>query len=422
MNTTLPSSSRPCVLLIDDDSDVHQAVAVLLGRAGIDMLGAPSPEDAYSLLERQRADAILLDLNFARGRTHGEEGFAALARLLGDDPNAAVVVITGHSGVRIAVAAMRAGAFDFVMKPWRNADLIERVQAAIAHRKRQDEIMALQRADGALPAPPRLLGSSAAIEHVRDLVRRIAPTSASVLVTGPAGSGRSLAGRAIHCSSARAVGEVVEIEALSASDPADVEAAAGLAQARDGTVLLRHADMLDTAAQVRLLSRLPADARVVATAESSATLSPPLRARIATVEIAMPPLAERPGDAVLLARHFARVAEERHGKPVRGFTGDAEALIAATVWPDEVRGLASAVERAVVLGDGEPIGIEQLGLVPVTRSDDEAPEKPRLSLEQSERSLIEAALKRHGFNISHAAGDLGLSRAALYRRMAKYGF
>ena len=423
MNSSPAPSSRPRVLLIDDDRDVHQAVAMILDRAGIDMLGAASPEEAHSLLERHRCDAILLDLNFTRGLTHGEEGFAALARLLGDDPNAAVVVITGHSGVRIAVAAMRAGAFDFVMKPWRNAELIERVQAAIAHRRRQDEISALQRAEGAQSEPPRLLGASAGIEQVRMLIRRIAPTNANVLVTGPPGSGRSLAGRALHYSSARAAGPLVEIEAVAAADPADTAAAADLARAADGTLLLRHAGMLDTAMQTRLAARLPQGVRVVATADSAAGLSASFRARIGTVEIGMPPLADRPGDALLLARHFARAAEERHGKPVRGFTADAEALIGTALWPDEVRGLASAVERAVVLGEGSPIGIGQLGIAPAPEN--AAPPQSAgpaaLSLERSERSLIEAALKRHGFNISRAADDLGLSRAALYRRMAKHG-
>lgn len=421
MNSPSPPSSAPRILLIDDDRDVHQAVAVMLERAGIGMMGAASPEEAYSLLERHRADAILLDLNFTRGRTHGEEGFGALARLLGDDPNAAIVVITGHSGVRIAVAAMRAGAFDFVMKPWRNADLIDRMRAAIAHRKRQDEIMALQRADGSLTDAPRLLGASTGIEQVRDLIRRVALTSANVLVSGPAGSGRSLAARAIHNSSARTVGELVEIEALAAADPGDAAAGADLARAVGGTLLLRHADMLNTSAQTRLTSRLPQDMRVIATAASTATLSPAFRARIGTVEITMPPLARRRGDALLLAQHFARAAEERHGKPVRAFTADAEALIAVTIWPDDVRGLASAVERAVVLSEGGPIGIEQLGIAPAAESAADAANVPGLSLEQSERLLVEAALKRHGFNISRAADDLGLSRAALYRRMAKHG-
>lgn len=420
-SSTTPDRS-PRVLLIDDDRDVHKAVAVLFARAGIELVSAMQPDEAYSALELAPADAILLDLNFTRGRTHGEEGFAALARLLGDDPDAAVVVITGHSGIRIAVAAMQAGAIDFVMKPWRNEELLERVRAALAHRQRRREIAALRQHDGAPADPPRLLGASAAMERVRDLIRRVAPTSANVLVLGPAGSGRSLASRAIHHASARAAGECVMLDARAAADPRDEVAGADIARAASGTLLLRHVDRLNEVAQGRLLARLPADVRVVATADQAEAMLPALRARVGTVEIAMPPLAQRGGDALLLARHFARLAERRHGKPVLGFTPEAEVAIAVTPWSDEVRGLAQAVERAVVLGDGGPIGETDLAIgQPASDTPAEAVVAASLSLEDSERTLIAAALKRHGFNVSRAADDLGLSRAALYRRMAKHG-
>jgi len=410
------------VLLIDDDRDVHQAVSVLLDRAGIELVSAMNPEDAYSALELAPVEAILLDLNFTRGRTHGEEGFAALARLLGDDPNTAVVIITGHSGIRIAVAAMQAGAIDFVMKPWRNEELLERVGAAIAHSRRRREIATLRQQSGAPADPPRLLGDSEAMERVRDLIRRVGPTTANVLILGKAGSGRSLAARAIHHASARAVSELLTLDARSAADPRDEMAGADIARSAGGTLLLRHIDRLDEVAQGRLLGRLPADARIIATAEATEPLSPTLRARVGTVEISMPSLDRRGGDALLLARHFARAAERRHGRPVLGFTPEAEAVIAAARWVDDVRGLARAVERAVVLGDGGPIGEAELDLGP------RPPELPSsfgasssLSLEESERALVGAALKRNGFNVSRAAEELGLSRAALYRRMAKHG-
>ncbi|MET3471097.1 DNA-binding NtrC family response regulator [Novosphingobium sp. 1529] len=422
MDSPTPPSSPPRVLLIDDDRDVHQAVAVLFGRAGIELVSAMQPEEAYSALELAPADAILLDLNFTRGRTHGEEGFAALARLLGDDADAAVVVITGHSGIRIAVAAMQAGAIDFVMKPWRNEELLERVRAALAHRQRRREIAALRQHDGTPADPPRLLGASAAIERVRDLVRRVGPTTANVLILGPAGSGRTLASRAIHHASPRAAGELVMLDARAAADPRDDVAAADIGRASGGTLLLRHVDRLAEVAQGRLLARLPADIRIVATADTAEPLIPALRARVGTVEIAMPPLAQRGADALLLARHFARAAERRHGKPVLGFMPEAETALAVTPWSDDVRGLAQAVERAVVLGDGGLISEADLGL---GHSPAEAPltaaVASTLNLEESERVLVAAALKRHGFNVSHAAEELGLSRAALYRRMAKHG-
>ena len=424
MNTTFDSSSPPRLMLIDDDLDVHQSVEILMRRAGIVFVGVASPEEAYSTLEFEAIDVVLLDLNFERGQTQGEEGFAALARILGDDPDTAVVVITGHSGVRIAVAAMRAGAFDFVMKPWRNDELLERVRAAVAHRQRRREIAALQgEATNERNQPLQILGASAGMEQVRQMVRRVAPTTVDVLIIGPAGSGRSLAARVIHAGSPLAARDFVPIEAEAAADPADMAAAADLERAHEGTLLLCHVDRLDGAAQTRLLARLGRDMRVIATAESAGSLSPALRARVGTIEIRVPALVERCEDAVLLARHFLRRAERQHARPAGGFTPEAEQLIAGTAWPDEVRGLAQAVERAVVLGEGHIIGPAELGLVRVSENAPTpiAPPPVVLSLEESEKALVAAALKRNGFNVSRAADDLGLSRAALYRRMAKHG-
>lgn len=421
MNTSKPLSSPPRVLLIDDDRDVHQAAAVLLDRAGIAMTSVANPEEAHSALELEPADAILLDLNFTRGRTNGDEGFAALGRLLRDDPDAAVVVITGHSGIRIAVAAMQAGAIDFVMKPWRNEELLQRVRAAIAHRREREEVATRNREGCATTDPIRVLGGSDGIDQVRDLIRRVGPTNANVLVRGPAGSGRTLVAQAIHKASTRAASEIITLEARAAAEPRDETAGLDLERAASGILLVRHVDQLDELAQARLLLRLPAQARVVATATATEPLTPALLARIGTIEIAMPPLAERSGDALLLARHFARAAEMRHQRSIPGFTPEAEAAIASAHWADDVRGLAQAVERAVILSDGGPIDRRDLGLDVARKTADASSQAPILHLRQSERALIDAALKRHSFNVSFAAQELGLSRAALYRRMAKYG-
>lgn len=424
MNTAEPPSSRPRVLLVDDDRDVHQAVSILLARAGIDLTSAMTPEEAYSALRLAPTDVILLDLNFMRGQTQGEEGFGALDRLLCEDPDAVVTIITGQSGIRIAVAAMQAGAFDFVMKPWRNQDLLERVQAAIAHRRKRAEQAELRKPGEARSDPPRLLGVSEGIARLRDLIRRAGPTTANVLVVGPPGSGRSLAARAVHHASASAASEMVILDARAAADPGDQLAAADMARAAHGAVLLRHVDRLDEAAQERLVVRLAANTRVIATASSAETLSPAFRARTGTVEIHIPPLGRRGEDALLLARHFVRAAERRHGRPTPGLTPEVEAAIATAHWADDVRGLEQAIERAVILGDGGPISEADLGLGTTTAmeaagSSSQIPSN--ISLRDSERTLVAAALKRHGFNVSRAAEDLGLSRAALYRRMAKHG-
>ncbi len=399
------ASSGLSVLLIDDNASVAESIALALrlGRHRIDCAGGP--EEALSRLAAQRYDVILLDMNYAANRTDGAEGLALLARILSDDPGAAVVVITAHSGVRIAVEAMRAGARDFIMKPWRNADLLARIAAAAAPR-------AVAAATPAPLEPARLLGDSAAIERLRALIRRIGPTEAGVVVTGPAGSGRGLTAAALHAASPHAAAAMAVIDLRD-------DAAWGLLDTPMPTLLLRHPDRLGEVAQARLLARIPPATRCIAIADDAGAILPALARRIATVEITVPPLAAREGDALLLARHFARVAAARHARPVPRFTPAAEARILSGPWPDEVRGLGAAIERAILLGEGELIDAPLLAPAPVAA----VAESPiaRFDLDENERAVIEAALREHHHNVSHAAAALGLSRGALYRRMARHG-
>ncbi|KQM63607.1 Fis family transcriptional regulator [Sphingomonas sp. Leaf16] len=397
-------SSGLSVLLIDDNASVAESIALALrlGRHRIDC--ACGPEEALSRLAAARYDVILLDMNYAANRTDGAEGLALLARILADDRQAAVVVITAHSGVRIAVEAMRAGARDFIMKPWRNADLLARIAAAAAPR-------AVAVTGSVAAEPARLLGDSPAIERLRALVRRIGPTEAGVVVTGPPGSGRGLTAATLHAASPHAA------MAMPVIDLRD-DTAWGLLDG-PASLLLRHPDRLGEVAQARLLARIPPATRCIAIADSAGGILPALARRIATVEIAVPPLAMRTGDALLLARHFARIAAVRYGRPVPRFTPAAEARILSGPWADEVRGLGAAVERAILLGEGDMIDAALLAPDPVVA----VTESPaaRFDLDENERAVIEAALHEHRHNVSHAAAALGLSRGALYRRMARHG-
>ncbi len=400
------ASSSLSVLLIDDNASIAESIALAVRLAGHRIDAATGPEEALSRMAAARYDVILLDMNYAPGRTDGAEGLALLARILTEEPAAAVVVITAHSGVRIAVEAMRAGARDFIMKPWRNADLLARIASAAAPR-------AVAAADSVAPTaePARLLGDSAAIERLRALIRRIGPTSAGVVVTGPAGSGRALTAAAVHAVSPHAA------LPLPAIDLRDDMAWAAI-DAHAPALLLRHPDRLGDVAQARLLARLGADTRCIAIADHAAAIVPALARRIATVEVAVPLLSAREGDALLLARHFARIAAARHGRPVPAFTAAAEVRILSGPWTDEVRGLAAAVERAVLLGDGTTIDAALLAPASVAAVAEPA---VRFDLEGNERAVIEAALREHHHNVSHAATALGLSRGALYRRMARHG-
>jgi len=404
-------SSPREILLIEDDPVVARTTEILFRLAGYRLEIAADPATAYSMLARRRYDAILLDMNFTAGRSDGEEGLACLTRIVADDPHACVVVITAHSGIRIAVTAMQAGARDFIIKPWRKDDILGKVDGAI---RRSVGGGAAQRSAAIGPSGgSALLGTSAAIERVRALVRRVGPTVAAVCITGASGTGRSLVADALHAASLDAGTKPSRIDMTDPDQWLALDHAAG-------TIVLRHADRLAAHAQARLLDRLMPGLRCITIVDDVAPLSPALRRRLCTIEIVVPSLAERREDAVLLARHFASVAGETYGHAAPRLTPAAEAFVAITDWPDEVRGLALAIERAVLLSDD--------GLIDVAAIRPASPvagpggvTAPAFGMQDAEKLMIEAALKEHRHNVSRAAAALGLSRGTLYRRMAQHG-
>lgn len=408
-------SSPPAILLIDDNPAVSKAMEIAFRIAGHRLDTAIGPEEAYSRLAVRRYDAILLDMNFGPSQSNGEQGLACLSRIMADDPTACVVVITAHSGIRIAVAAMQAGARDFAMKPWRNAELVAKVEAAIARRPLVGSVPTPIIGD---VAPVRLLGDSAAMHALRDMIRRVGPTSVGVTVTGPSGSGRTLTALAIHAASAHAAVAPIRIDLRDAAAWGRLDHALA---SGNTSAILRHPDRLDAVAQARLLDCIPAALRCITIADGIAPLAPALRRRLATVELAVPSLAGRPDDALLLARHFTRVAGASFGQPHARLTDAAEATIRAAAWPDEARGLALAIERAVVLSSDGIVDAAALAAPTPLIDAIVAPTDTGFDLTEAERAMIEAALREHRHNVTHAAAALGLSRGALYRRMARYG-
>jgi DNA-binding NtrC family response regulator len=441
-----PSTPKDHVLFVDDDPDVLKAAGLLLGRHGLRMSQARTPAEAWSVLAAEPVDAILLDLNFARGATSGDEGFQCLDDILARDPDAAVVVVTGHSGINIAVAAMRAGASDFVMKPWNNDRLIATINTALETRRRRLRAAtangqpSLSKADPWTDGAP-LLGESPAIQRVRDLIRRAAPTVASVLIHGEAGTGKTLIARNLHLQSARASEPFVPVD-LAGLSVEEAEAAlfgaqgraGAIEQAHGGTLLLEDVAALAPVLQIRLLDLLDArrtgatapDVRVLAATRRREALTGPhglrddLFYRLGTVDILAPPLRERGGDALILARHFLHLYAQRYGRPVKTLAPEVIETIAESPWPGDVRALRQAMERCVIFAEGDSYRLSDLALTESQHAP-ATPVRSDLNLVESERALISRALKRHNFNVSHAAKELGLTRAALYRRMAKHG-
>ena len=443
----LPSGQTPDsghILFVDDDEDVLKAAALTLGRQGLRVTSARSIGEAWSALAVAPVDVILLDLNFSRGATDGEEGIRCLADIMAQDPDAVVVVVTGHSGVNIAVTAMRAGASDFVMKPWRNERLAETLRMAVQLRRRRREA----RAAGGRPPEESgdggaaMLGESPAIDRVRALVRRVAPTDAPVLILGEAGTGKSLIARTIHRRSDRADRPFIAVDIGGLGEDAASRALFGdvgggrggpgaLAEARGGTLVLDEIGETPPPIQARLLAaledRTAANVRLVSTTRrrrealrGRGGLRDDLLVRLDTVEIFAPPLRERGGDVLILAEHFLRLFAQRYGKPVGVLAPDAATAIAEHNWPGDVRALRQAMERCVIFAEGDRYELSDVPMNDPASNGEQAP-RPTLNLARSERALIAEALKKNSFNVSHTARQLGITRAALYRRMAKHG-
>lgn len=400
------------MLVVEDDADVRGAAVLLMRRSGFVVREAVAPAAALAAVAAEPIDAVLLDLNFRRGATGGEEGLACLADLRATAPTTPVVVVTAHSGVAMAVAAMRAGAADFVTKPWSNRKLATVMEAAAARGRA--ERSAIFEGDA-------WLGESAEAVRVRDLTRRAAPLDASVLIWGPAGAGKSLIGRLLHGGSARG-GRLLEID-LRAQGVSPVLAMLEAADA--GSVALHAVEALDAAGQAALASALarPSPVRVIAQSREPPTalrdrLGGELLYRLAALEIEAPPLHRRGADAALLARWWLALVARRQGVAPRTLKAETDVALTGRAWPDDARGLRLLVERAALLGDG-PVRLEEL------LGDAPAPEPAAassdLNLARTEKAMLEAALKRWSFNVSHAARELGLTRGALYRRMAKHG-
>jgi len=454
------------ILVVDDDDDILTAARLLLQRRFANVVTCRRPERIPDLMARHGFDAVLLDMNFGPGESSGEQGIAWLRRILDIDPNVVVLMITAHGSVETAVEAMKHGATDFVTKPWQNEKVVATVSAAVELHRSREEAASLRTANVALRAAAagsnlQIIAESEAMQQVFSLVERAAPTDANVLILGENGTGKELIARRLHelSSRARQVFLAVDMGAISESlfeselfghrkgaFTGAAEDRLGRFQAADGgTLFLDEIGNLPLHMQAKLLSALeqrevtpvgadrpqPFDVRVIAATNTPVEhlrdadlFRPDLLFRLNTVEITIPPLRRRKDDILPIARHFASLYAKKYGKSARGFSAAAEAALLDYHWPGNVRALRHAVERAVILAGGsrlEPPDL-QLDYPDVAVSSRAVTAIPTiLNLDELEKTTIEKALRKHGFNISRAAEELGLTRASLYRRMEKHG-
>jgi DNA-binding NtrC family response regulator len=444
------------VLIADDQKDVVEALRLLLKNEGLECETASSPAAALAALGARDFDAALIDLNYARDTTSGEEGLDLLARIRDLDADLPVLVMTAWGTVDLAVEAMRRGARDFVQKPWENARLLTTLRTQIAlgralkQGRRLEEENRILRHEG----EPAMIASSPAMRPVLDVIARVGPSDANVLITGENGSGKAVVARALHAASARAAKPFVTLNAGGISEgvfeselfghvrgaftDARADRVGRFELADGGTLFLDEIGNVPGSLQPKLLRVLEtgefervgssrtmrADVRLLSATNanlaaevSAGRFRQDLLFRLNTIEIRVPPLRERREDIPLLARHFLEAHARRYRKRLSGFDAEALEALLAHSWPGNVRELDHAVERAVLMATGDRIRPADLAL----RRGAETARIEDLSLEEVEALLVRKAMSRFGGNVSHAARALGLSRSALYRRLEKYG-
>jgi DNA-binding NtrC family response regulator len=407
-----------------------------------------------ALCEAEEFDVCLLDLNYARDTTSGREGLDLLSRLRELDPTLPVVVMTAWGTIEGAIEAVRRGARDYLQKPWDNARLVATLNAQLELRQALRTVNRLD-AEAARTRQaelPAVVARSRAMQQVMALVDRVAPSAASVLITGEHGSGKEVVARALHAASARRDKAFVAVNAGGLSDgvleselfghvkgaftDARADRTGCFELADGGTLFLDEIANMPHAQQARLLRVLQTgefhpvgssrarkvDVRVLAATNADVTreaaagrLREDLIYRLNTVELRLPPLRERRDDIPDLAHTFLGRAA---GRPPRSLSAAAMEALLAHAWPGNVRELEHVIERASLLATGDEITADDLMLRP---RGDAAPRLEEMTLEQVERYLIERALAAQGGNVSEAARVLGLSRSALYRRLASLG-
>jgi DNA-binding NtrC family response regulator len=457
LSPSASGNSRPHILVADDQGDVVEALRLLLKGNGYDTDAVTSPAAVLAALEKRDYDALLLDMNYTRDTTSGREGLDLLHKLQGLEPDLPVIVMTAWGSVEGAVEAMRRGARDYVEKPWDNARLLSILATQVelgralrrAHRL-ESENRALRR-----DHLPQLIAESPKMKPTLQLMERVGPSDANVLVTGEHGTGKELVAQWLHASSARASKPFIPVDMGGLSEglfeselfghvrgaftDAKLDRVGRFELADGGTIFLDEIGNVPLALQAKLLRVLQTgdvervgsakarhvDVRVISATNArlheevaAGRFREDLLFRLNTIELHLPPLRERREDIAPLAVHFLRRHATRYRKTLAGFDPGAMHLLLEHAWPGNIRELDHAVERAVLLAQGDQVRAHDLVLRGASSA---ATKLEDLTLEEVERLLIQKALGRHEGNVSRAAQALGLSRSALYRRIATYG-
>ena len=443
------------ILIADDQPDVLEALRLLLKAEGFQIDSVTSPQELVPALERKEYDVLLMDLNYTRDTTSGKEGLDLLAAIQEVDPMLPVVVMTAWGSVELAVEAMRRGARDFIQKPWDNARLVavvrtqEQLSTALRRGRRLEAENQLLRAEGR----PVMIAEAPSMQPVLELLARVGPSDANVLLTGEPGTGKEVIARTLHMLSNRAQKPMITVNAgglaegvfeselfghvKGAYTDAKIDRVGRFELAHDGTLFLDEIANVPFNLQSKLLRVLETgemervgssktqrvDVRVISATNANLhqeavenRFRQDLLFRLNTIEIHLPPLRERREDIPLLAAHFLRAHSARYRKQVVGFDTAATKQMLENPWRGNVRELNHVVERAVLMSTDNMIHVQDLAIRPTQLTG----KLEEMSLEEVESFLIKKAVQKHNGNVSHAAKALGLSRSALYRRLERY--
>ncbi|HEY0873011.1 MAG TPA: sigma-54 dependent transcriptional regulator [Vicinamibacterales bacterium] len=447
------------ILLADDQPDILNALTLLLSDEGFDVTAARSPAEALAKLEGEEYDLAILDLNYTRDTTSGQEGLDLMERIRAIDSTLPILVVTAWSSVPGAVEAMRRGARDYIEKPWDDERLLVTVRTQVDLRRALRKSQRLLEANRRLyrGSTPAFIGEAPAMREVRQTIERVAPSDASVLILGEHGTGKEVVANWLHGSSERRMKPLVTMNAgglaegiaeselfghvKGAFTDARFDRMGCFEMADEGTLFLDEIANMPVRLQAKLLrvlqtgevqrvgsSRLRyVNVRVLSATNADlpkeiaeGRFREDLLYRLNTVVITLPPLRERRDDIDALAMHFLTHYAARYRKPITSFDEGARKAMMTHRWPGNVRELAHAVERAVLMADptAASISARHLGLQDLKQGDVSA---DAASLEDAERTFILKVLARHGGDVRLAAQQLGMSRSALYRRLQHYG-
>lgn len=450
------------ILIVDDDTDVLLAAKLFLKQHYQSVQVEKNPDLIPVLLKNNNFDVILLDMNFSKDVSSGKEGFYWLDKILKMDPQAVVVFITAFGDVDKAVLAIKEGATDFVLKPWQNEKLLATVSTAmkLRHTRREVDHLRVQKqqlCEDINQPFKNIIGKSKAIQDVFNTIQKVAKTDANALILGENGTGKELIARAVHRQSARSEEVFISVDMGAISEtlfeselfghvkgaftdakesrPGRFEVASG------GTLFLDEIGNLPLSLQAKLLTVL--ENREVTRVGSNKPISVDIRLicatnqpiyqmsqegsfrddllyRINTVEIQLPALRDRKDDIPLLAEHFTSIYTKKYNRDLKGISAPAIKKLQSFHWPGNIRELQHAIERAIILGESDRIQADDFIFTSAKDFEDDLI-LDNYNLETVEKIVIQKTLKKFNGNVSRASNELGLTRAALYRRLEKYG-